>query len=99
MALMQLAMIPIGEGIGVGKFVAAIQTRLEEENATFHLNDMGTLIEGDIQTLFKLLSKIYEIPFENGAIRVVTNITIDDRRDKTIHIGDKIEAVKKRRKK
>lgn len=99
MALMQLTMIPLGEGISVGKYVAEIQTRLEEENATFHLTDMGTLIEGDAPTLLKILSKIYETPFENGAMRVVTNITIDDRRDKTIHIGDKIEAVEKRRKK
>ncbi len=99
MALMQLTMIPMGEGVSVGKYVAQIQTRLEEEGATFHLTDMATIIEGDVQTLLKLLTKIYETPFENGAIRVVTNITIDDRRDKIIHIGDKIEAVEKRRQK
>lgn len=98
MALMQLTIIPLGEGVSVGKYVAEIQTRLEEEKATFHLTDMATLIEGDVPTLLNILSKIYETPFENGATRVVTNITIDDRRDKTIHIGDKIEAVKRRRK-
>lgn len=98
MALMQLTMIPIGEGVSVGKFIAEIHRRLEEENAMFHLNDMGTVIEGEIHTLLELFAKIYETPFENGAMRVVTNITIDDRRDKIIHIGDKIEAVKKRRK-
>jgi uncharacterized protein YqgV (UPF0045/DUF77 family) len=36
---------------------------------------------------------LYEIPFEEGAVRVVTQITIDDRRDKKIKIGDKIQSV------
>ncbi len=96
MALMQLTMVPIGEGVSVGKYVADIQKRLKEEGATFKLTDMATLIEGDVPDLLRLLEKIYETPFKNGAIRVVTNITIDDRRDKSISIGDKIEAVKKR---
>ena len=96
MALMQLTMIPVGEGVSVGNYVADIQKRLLDEGATFELTDMATLIEGDIQYLLRLLAKIYETPFENGAVRVVTNITIDDRRDKTVVIGDKIEAVSRR---
>ncbi len=96
MALMQLTMIPVGTGVSVGHYVADIQKRLLEEGATFTLTDMATLIEGDVPELLRLLESIYETPFDNGAIRVVTNITIDDRRDKSIGIGDKIEAVKKR---
>lgn len=96
MALLQLTMIPMGEGVSVGDFVAEIQRRLEKENADFQLNDMGTLIHGDINSLLKLLGKIYETPFEQGAVRVVTNITIDDRRDKDIGLGDKTSSVNKR---
>lgn len=93
MALLQLTMIPMGEGVSVGDFVAEIQRRLEREKANFQLNDMGTLIQGDISSLLKLLGKIYETPFEQGAVRVVTNITIDDRRDKDIDLGDKTSSV------
>ena len=96
MALLQLTMIPMGEGVSVGDYVVEIQKRLEEEKAVFHLEDMGTILEGDIQDLLKLLGKIYETPFEQGAVRVVTNILIDDRRDKDIHIGDKKLAVTER---
>jgi len=96
MALMQITMIPVGEGVSVGNYVADIQKRLQEEGATFKLTDMATLIEGDAQYLLQLLAKIYETPFANGAIRVVSNITIDDRRDKVVGIGDKIEAVTRR---
>jgi uncharacterized protein (TIGR00106 family) len=96
MALLQLTMIPMGENVSVGDYVAKIQQRLEQEGAVFRLADMGTVIEGDVQDLLQLLAKIYETPFEQGAVRVVTNITIDDRRDKTVHLGDKIQAVAKR---
>ena len=96
MALMQFTMIPMGEGVSVGKHVAMVQQRLEEEGAKYHLTDMATLVEGEVPELLKLLASIYETPFDDGAMRVVTNITIDDRRDKIVHIGDKIEAVEKR---
>ena len=93
MALLQLTMIPVGEGVSVGDYVAKIQQRLKEEGAVFNLADMGTVIEGEIQDLFQLLARIYETPFEEGAVRVVTNITIDDRRDRTVHIGDKVSRL------
>ena len=96
MALLQLTMVPMGEGVSVGDYVAEIKKQLEAENAVFHLQDMGTVIEGDIGYLLKLLGKIYETPFEQGAIRVVTSIMIDDRRDKEVHLGDKIVSVAER---
>ena len=88
----------MGEGVSVGNHVAEIQKNLKKEQANFQLNDMGTLIEGDIKELLRLVEKIYEVPFNNGAVRVVTNITIDDRRDKDIHIGDKITSVNRKTK-
>lgn len=100
MALLQLTIIPLGtETPSVGGYVADIQHALEKENVRFQLNDMGTLIEGDAQDLFAVVAKIYELPFTKGAKRVVTQLVIDDRRDKKIGIGDKILAVHGRMKK
>ncbi|MBU1420221.1 MAG: MTH1187 family thiamine-binding protein [Proteobacteria bacterium] len=93
MALLQLTMIPMGEGVSVGEYVVDIQKSLQREGATFRLNDMGTVIEGEVQDLLQLLGKIYETPFHFGAVRVITQIVIDDRRDKEVHIGDKILSV------
>ena len=94
MALLQLTTIPLGtETTSVGSFVADIQQELEKSELPFRLNDMGTVIEGNISELLAIIEKIYEIPFNNGAMRVVTQIVIDDRRDKTVGIGDKIDAV------
>ncbi|MFH1217804.1 MAG: MTH1187 family thiamine-binding protein [Pseudomonadota bacterium] len=97
MALLQLTVIPLGTGSpSVGDYVADIQKALESEKVRFQLNDMGTVIEGDAQKLLALMARIYEIPFRHGAQRVVTQIVIDDRRDKEICIGDKVDSVQKR---
>ena len=94
MAILQLTIIPIGTSTpNLGDYVLSIQKRLSAMGATFVLNDMGTLIEGEAKELLRLVLALYETPFEEGAIRVVTQITIDDRRDKKIKIGDKIQSV------
>ncbi len=96
MALLQLTIIPMGTATpSVGEYVADIQKALEQEGVCFQLNDMGTLIQGEVKELLAVVAKIYEIPFQKGAVRVVTHMVIDDRRDKEISIGDKITAVKK----
>lgn len=94
MALMQLTIIPMGtQTPNVGDYIVEIQKRLTDMGATFTLNDMGTLIEGDAVELLHIVTSLYETPFEIGAMRVVTQITIDDRRDKKVKIGDKIQSV------
>ncbi len=94
MALLQLTTIPLGtETASVGGYVAEIQKELENAQVSFRLNDMGTVIEGNISELLAIVEKVYEIPFKKGAVRVVTHIIIDDRRDKKVGIGDKINAV------
>jgi uncharacterized protein (TIGR00106 family) len=94
MALLQLTTIPLGTASpSVGDYVADIQTELTRLNIPFCLNDMGTVIEGNISELLAIIEKIYEIPFQRGARRVVTQIVIDDRRDKAVALGDKVTAV------
>jgi uncharacterized protein (TIGR00106 family) len=94
MAILQLTIIPIGTPTpNLGDYILSIQKRLFALGATFALNDMGTLIEGEAKELLRLVLALYETPFENGAVRVVTQITIDDRRDKKVKLGDKIHSV------
>jgi uncharacterized protein (TIGR00106 family) len=94
MAILQLTIIPIGtQTPNIGDYIFTIQKRLSAMGATFALNDMGTLIEGEATELLRLVIALYETPFEKGAVRVVTQITIDDRRDRKIKIGDKIQSV------
>jgi uncharacterized protein (TIGR00106 family) len=97
MALMQLTVIPIGTGsASVGDFVVDFQKALTLEKFNFELTDMGTVVEGEPPALLELAAKIHAMPFAKGVQRVVTQITIDERRDKSISIGDKIHSVQER---
>ena len=97
MALLQLTVVPLGTATtSVGDHVVAIQQLLAAENVDYQLNDMGTLIHGETAQLLALAAKLHEIPFGRGAQRVMTQIVIDDRRDKPVAIGDKTASVRQR---
>jgi len=97
MALMQLTIIPLGTGsTSVGDFVAAFQKSLACTQFAFTLTDMGTIIEGEVGDLLTIAARLHELPFEQGVQRVVTQISIDDRRDKKICLGDKVKSIQHR---
>ena len=94
MALMHLTIIPLGtQSTSVGEFVVDIQKALEGAGMPFQLTDMGTIIEGDSKDLLQLADQLAELPFNKGAQRVVTQISLDDRRDKKVSLGDKQASV------
>lgn len=94
MALMNLTIIPLGSGsTSMGEYVAAIQKTLEEADFPYKLTDMGTIIEGSTKDLLALAAQLTEIPFNRGVHRVVTQISLDDRRDKKVALGNKTTSV------
>jgi len=94
MALMHLTIIPLGTNSpSVGEYVADIQKVLEKSGFPYELTDMGTIIEGNAEDLLKLAAQLAERPFSKGANRVVTQISLDDRRDKKVSIGAKKASV------
>lgn len=94
MALMQLTVIPLGTSTAsVGKFVAEMQKILASEKFPYQLNDMATVVEGEVQDLLALAHRLHEMPFADNVDRVVTHIAIDERRDKKVGLGDKIASV------
>jgi uncharacterized protein YqgV (UPF0045/DUF77 family) len=54
---------------------------------------MGTNIEGDLKVLFDIALKMHQVPFKKGALRVLTTLKIDDRRDKKGTLSGKKRAV------
>ncbi len=94
MALMHLTIIPLGTASqSLGGYVADIQKALAESGFSHKLTDMGTIIEGDSKELLNLAAQLADIPFTKGVQRVVTQISLDDRRDKKVGIGDKVASV------
>jgi uncharacterized protein YqgV (UPF0045/DUF77 family) len=57
---------------------------------------MGTLVHGDASRLLEVAQALHELPFAKGVKRVITHISIDDRRDKEVRLGDKTSSVQAR---
>lgn len=97
MAIMEISVIPLGLGHpSVGDHIAAVVRYLEKEKIPHELTDMGTLVYGQPATLLKVAQALHELPFQQGVKRVVTHISIDDRRDKEVLLGDKKKSVQAR---
>ena len=63
------------------------------EDLEVRLNPMGTVIHGDIDRAFEAIRACQESVFKNGADRVYSVIKIDDRRDKSASLDQKIKSV------
>lgn len=97
MAIMEISVVPLGLGTpSIGDYVAEILKFLQQEGIPHTLTDMGTVIEGEPEQLFAWARQLHELPFKKGVWRVLTHISIDDRRDKVVHLQDKIKAITKR---
>lgn len=99
MALMDITVVPLGTGGGsLSPWIAGLEALLEGSGLSFRLHDMGTTVEGSADELFDVARKLHEYSFTQGAPRVYTIMKIDDRRDRSVSIGDKVKSVMAARK-
>ena len=96
MAIVELSIVPVGtQSPSVSQYVArALQVLQGEKDIKYELTAMGTIIEGDLERLLTLVGKMHQSAFDAGAMRVVTTVKIDERRDKPSSIISKVESVK-----
>ena len=95
MIISQLSIAPVGEGTSLSSFVRIVIYSLRKHNVKFKTNDMATIIETeDLETLFKIVKEAHNAVIKSGAKRVITELKIDDRKDKEVKIGSKVKAVK-----
>ncbi len=100
MALMEISVVPLGTAsTSLSHYVAKVCDVLIELNVDYKLTDMGTIICCDIDKAFEIARRLHEVPFEQGAKRVVTTLKIDDRRDKEVRLDQKIKSVEEKLKK
>ncbi len=97
MAVMQIEILPLGTGTpSVSSYVAQAMKVVQESGLPHQLTPMATVVEGEVDELLDLARRIHEVPFEAGAQRVVTIITIDDRRDKPLSMQGKVRSVEEK---
>lgn len=97
MALVQVSVIPIGtSGPSIGDFIADAVQVLEQAGVPYELSAMGTSFEAPLRQGVALAQRMHEAAFRRGVERVVTTVTIDDRRDKEVTLKSKVASVKRR---
>ena len=90
----QLSVYPIGEGTSLGRFVKKGVAVIEKSGYTYEIGGMSTTVETpDLSALFELIKKVHQAHVEEGAQRIIIDLKVDDRRDKTATIKSKKDAV------
>ena len=98
MAICSVSVVPIGTGsTSVSSYVAGCHKILAcTEGIKYRLTPMSTVIEGDLKTVLATVVRLHEVPFEKGAMRVLTTMMIDDRRDGELTMDGKISSVEEK---
>ena len=98
LAVVEVTVLPVGTASpSISGYVADCISILESaDDVSYQLNPMGTVLEGDLDQVLRLIRQMHEHPFANGVQRVVTTVRIDDRRDKALTMSGKVDAVQKR---
>jgi len=93
----QVDIIPLGTAsTSLGLYVAACLKVLKQaKDVKYEITASGTIIEGPLDRVLGLVRQMHEVPFEIGARRVYTTLSIDDRRDKPATIASKVSSVNK----
>jgi len=95
MVIAEIKIVPVGTvTTSLSRYIAAcINTVKQAQDISYQLTAMGTIIQGPLEQVLELAQQMHEVPFTMGAKRVVTTISIDDRRDKSATMESKVRAV------
>jgi len=94
----ELEIVALGTGdTGMSKHIAEVVKAIDKMGIKYELTPMGTVLEvASLDDAFKAVKAAHEILVRDGVKRVVTHLTIDDRRDNPKGMAEKIESVRRK---
>ncbi len=90
--LASFAVVPMGTQDGVKKLVAEVLAIVDASGLPYKLGAMHTTIEGDAEPVMDVIMRCHRRMLEL-APRVLTSITIDDRRGASGRLAGKVKDV------
>ncbi|RJQ49722.1 MAG: thiamine-binding protein [Nitrospiraceae bacterium] len=93
--LVEFSIIPLGKGSSIGDDIAKVMKVVEASKLPYKINPMGTVVEGTWDQVIKLIKKCHGTVLRNSE-RVVTTISIDDRKGKPNRLEGKVKSVELR---
>ncbi|MHA2246572.1 MAG: MTH1187 family thiamine-binding protein [Candidatus Hodarchaeales archaeon] len=91
----EIVTFPVGEGTSLSKFVKEAAKEIDNfEGIRVIHHPMGTVIEAEsLDQIFDVTKRAHEAILKTGASRVLTHLRIDDRKDKSRRMEDKVVAI------
>jgi len=93
--LAEFSVVPIGKNVSISPLIAQVMKVVVDSGVTYKANAMGTVLEGDWDAVMGVIRKCHEVVMKD-AERVLTSITIDDRKGKEQRIEKKLESVEQK---
>ena len=92
----EITIVPLGTATtSLSQYVADVEKILSKyTDLKSELTPMSTVVEGSLDRILEAVREMHETPFLNGAKRVSTRLSIDDRRDKSASMEAKVRSVK-----
>ena len=89
-----LTVSPLGVGLSVSKYIAACHEIIDRAGLKSNLHAYGTNLEGDWDTVLKVVKECHQKLHEMGVPRITSSLKLGTRIDKDQTMLDKIESVK-----
>jgi uncharacterized protein (TIGR00106 family) len=93
--VVNFSIVPIGKESSLSAQVAEILTIVSKSGIDYKLHAMGTILEGDWDKIMNLIKKCHKRILKDSD-RVLTTITIDDRKGRTGRISGKVKSVERK---
>jgi len=95
MPIAEITIVPSGVGPSVSDYVVrAIKVIEKHKDVRFQLTPMGTVIEGELDSILDVIRDIHNCAFDDRVKRVLTLVKIDERRDKALTMEGKLSSVR-----
>jgi uncharacterized protein (TIGR00106 family) len=94
--IVDVAIIPIGVGISLSRYVAACERVFSDAGLEPRLHPNGTNVEGEWDEVMEAVRQCHEVLHGMGAPRVATNMRVGTRVDREQTMGDKLASVRAR---
>jgi uncharacterized protein (TIGR00106 family) len=93
--LVEFSVVPLGTGASVSLQIARVLKIVSESGVSYKANPMGTVLEGEWDKVMGVIKKCHDEVMKD-AERVLTSITIDDRKGREQRIEKKLESVEQK---
>lgn len=85
MALLEISVVPVGtDSPSISSFITEACREAKRNGIKFDVTPTATVLEGDLPALLDVAQQMHHAGFRAGCQRVVTNISIDERRDQDL---------------